>query len=255
MNWIIQSTPLDLCIKRKSLILISFFATQDNDHLRGIVFLLYAAVDALGAKLIMQHTSDNNVSPGLKSALEMGPVILFVLAYNFGGSFIEKFGIVGILEKPIFLATLVLMIATPIAIAASWFITRTLPAMPIVTLIVVSIFGGLTFYFQDDTFIKLKPTIINTLFGAVLLGGLWFGKSFLKTVMGTAFNMDDEGWTKLTFRWGLFFLLLAVVNEIVWRNFSEGFWVGFKFWGMTGLTFIFIISQMPTIMKHSLDEE
>ncbi len=199
--------------------------------------------------------SPENINPALKMALEMGPVILFVLAYNFGDRLISAFDLQPPFDKPIFLATAVIMVATLVAIAASWVITRTLPAMPIVTAVVVSIFGGLTLYLQDDTFIKLKPTIINTLFGATLIGGMLFEKSFLRTVMGSAFQLDEDGWKKLTRRWGFFFLFLAVVNEIVWRNFSEGFWVGFKFWGMTGLTFAFVASQMPLMMNHSLEEK
>ena len=146
------------------------------------------------------------------------------------------------------------MAATAVSIGLSLILTKTVPAMPIVTLVVVTFFGGLTLYFQNETFIKIKPTIINSLFGFALLGGLMFKKSFLKTVMGMAFPIDDEGWRILTLRWGLFFLVLAVVNEIVWRNFSEGFWVGFKFWGMTGLTMLFVFSQMPLIMKHTVEE-
>ena len=93
------------------------------------------------------------------------------------------------------------------------------------------------------------------LFGAALIGGLFFGKSLLQIVMGPAFSLDDEGWKKLTFRWGLFFFFLAIVNEVVWRNFSESFWVGFKLWGMTGLSFLFIASQMPMIMRHSVEDK
>ena len=195
------------------------------------------------------------INPTLKLALEIGPIILFVLSYNFGGRLIDQFELQEPFSKPIFLATAVIMVATLVAIAMSWSITRTLPAMPIVTAVVVSVFGGLTLYLQDDTFIKLKPTIINTLFGMTLIGGMFFGKSFLKIVMDTAFKLDDEGWRKLTWRWGFFFLFLAVVNEIVWRNFSEGFWVGFKFWGMTGLTMAFVVTQMPLMMKHSTEED
>lgn len=191
---------------------------------------------------------------GMKMLLELGPVALFALSYYFGQSIIDGIGITGLLAKPIFLATLVLMIATPIAIIISWLLYRTMPAMPIVSLVVISIFGGLTLYLQDDLFIKLKPTIINTLFGTVLITGWLFGKSWLKIVMGPAFEMDDEGWRKLTVRWGLFFLFLAVVNEIVWRNTSESFWVGFKLWGMTGLSMAFIISQMPMISRHTPDD-
>ena len=198
--------------------------------------------------------AENNVNPTLKLALEMGPIVLFVLAYSQGARIAEFLGITGVLEKPIFLATAVIMVATAVSIGLSLMLIKSVPAMPIVTLVVVTIFGGLTLYFQDETFIKMKPTIINSLFGVVLLAGLAFRKNFLKTVMGMAFPIDDHGWKKLATRWGIFFLFLAVVNEIVWRNFSEGFWVGFKFWGMTGLTFAFVASQMPMIMRHSTEE-
>ena len=204
----------------------------------------------------MQELSEKqSVSPGLKLLLELGPIALFVLAYNFGDRIAPALGITGILEQPLFLATAVLMVVTPITIAASWYLTRALPAMPLVTLVIVTIFGALTLYFQDGLFIKIKPTIINTLFGLALLGGLAIVKSFLKILMDAAFDLTDEGWKKLTFRWGLFFLFLAVVNEIVWRNFSESFWVGFKFWGMTGLTFLFVLSQTPLLQRHSVSEE
>ena len=210
----------------------------------------------LGLGSSLQDTSDKaKISPAMKTALELGPIVLFVIAFNFGDRFIEAFGITGVLSKPLFLATAVIMIATPIAIGISWFYTRTLPAMPLVTLVIVTIFGGLTLYFENETFIKMKPTIINTLFGVALLAGLYFGKSLLKIIMDSAFSMDDEGWRILTFRWGLFFLFLAVVNEIVWRNFSEGFWVGFKLWGMTGLSMTFVLSQTPMMQRHALEEE
>ncbi|MEP0943284.1 MAG: septation protein A [Rhizobiaceae bacterium] len=203
-----------------------------------------------------QSTSQKKqINPTLKLGLEIGPIILFILSYNFGDRLIDVFNLGEPFTKPIFLATAVIMVATLIAIAVSWTVTRTLPAMPIVTAVVVSIFGGLTLYLQDDTFIKLKPTIINTLFGVTLISGMLLGRSFLKVVMGAAFELDQEGWNKLTWRWGFFFLFLAVVNEIVWRNFSEGFWVGFKFWGMTGLTMAFVASQLPMMMKHSTEEQ
>ncbi len=204
----------------------------------------------------MQELSEKQaVSPGLKFLLELGPIALFVIAYNFGGRVAPALGITGILEQPLFLATAVLMVVTPITIAVSWYLTRTLPAMPLVTLVIVTIFGALTLYFQDGLFIKIKPTIINTLFGIALLGGLAMGKSLLKILMDAAFDLTDEGWKILTFRWGLFFLFLAVVNEVVWRNFSESFWVGFKFWGMTGLTFLFVLSQAPMLQRHTIGEK
>lgn len=203
---------------------------------------------------VLAQDKGQSINPTLKLALEMGPIILFVIAYSQGERIAQWVGLTGVLEKPIFLATAVIMVATAISIALSLYLMKHVPVMPVVTLVVVTVFGGLTLYFQDETFIKMKPTIVNCLFGTVLLVGLAFGKSFLKTVMGMAFPIDDEGWMKLTLRWGLFFFFLALVNEVVWRNFSEAFWVGFKFYGMTGLTFIFVASQMPLLQKHSLEE-
>ena len=142
-----------------------------------------------------------------------------------------------------------------VALIASWMLTRTLPIMPLVSGVVVVVFGGLTLWLQDEVFIKLKPTIINTMFGAILLGGLVFFKtSLLRYVFDSAFNIDAEGWNKLTLRWGLYFLAMAVVNEIIWRNFSTDFWVAFKVWGFTPLAIIFTMAQMPLINRHSLDE-
>jgi len=129
-----------------------------------------------------------------------------------------------------------------------------LPIMPLVSGIVVFVFGALTLWLQDDVFIKMKPTIVNTLFGVVLLGGLLFGRSLLGYVFDSAFRMDAEGWRKLTLRWGLFFLLLAVLNEVIWRSFSTDTWVAFKVWGIMPLTLLFTLSQMPLIMRHSVDE-
>jgi intracellular septation protein len=146
------------------------------------------------------------------------------------------------------------MAATALALGISWLLTRTLPVMPLVSGIVVLVFGALTLYLQDELFIKMKPTIVNTLFGVTLLGGLAFGKSLLGYVFDSAFRLDAEGWRKLTLRWGVFFLFLAVVNEIVWRMFSTDFWVAFKVWGIMPITVIFTMSQMPLIMRHSLEE-
>ena len=146
------------------------------------------------------------------------------------------------------------MIATAVALSVSWLLVRSLPIMPLVSGVVVFVFGALTLWLQDDIFIKMKPTIVNTLFGVVLLGGLAFGKSLLGYVFESAFRLDAEGWRKLTLRWGLFFLFLAIVNEIVWRNFSTDAWVAFKVWGIMPITLAFTMTQMPLIMRHSLDE-
>jgi intracellular septation protein len=147
------------------------------------------------------------------------------------------------------------MAATVLALAASWLLTRTLPIMPLVSGIVVLVFGTLTLYLHDDVFIKMKPTIINTMFGTALLGGLVFGRSLLGYVFDSAFRLDAEGWRKLTLRWGIFFLFLAVLNEVVWRNFSTDFWVAFKVWATIPITVLFTASQMPLIMRHSLDDK
>lgn len=195
------------------------------------------------------------INPLLKLALELGPLMVFFFANARGEWLVERFPALASFGGPIFIATGLFMIATGIALAVSWSLTRTLPIMPLVSGVVVFVFGGLTLYLQDDVFIKMKPTIINTLFGAVLLGGLWFGKSLLGYVFDSAFSLDAEGWRKLTLRWGLFFIFLAVVNEIVWRTFSTDAWVAFKVWGIMPITLVFTFSQMPLIMRHSLDEK
>ena len=194
------------------------------------------------------------MNPLLKLALELGPLLVFFFANARGEWLAERFPALAAFGGPIFIATGLFMIATAIALSVSWSLTRSLPIMPLVSGVVVFVFGGLTLYLQDDVFIKMKPTIINTLFGAVLLGGLWFGKSLLGYVFDSAFSLDAEGWRKLTLRWGLFFILLAVLNEIVWRSFSTDAWVAFKVWGIMPITLIFTFSQMPLIMRHSLDE-
>ncbi|HWT62105.1 MAG TPA: septation protein A [Ochrobactrum sp.] len=194
------------------------------------------------------------VPPLLKLALELGPLLVFFFANARGESLIERFPVLGQIGEPIFLATALFMVATVIALAVSWSMTRTLPMMPLISGIVVLVFGALTLWLHNDTFIKMKPTIVNTLFGVILLGGLLFGKSLLGYVFDSAFKLDAEGWRKLTFRWGLFFVFLAVVNELVWRNFSTDAWVSFKVWGIMPITIVFTLSQMPLIQKHTLPE-
>ena len=130
-----------------------------------------------------------------------------------------------------------------------------LPIMPFVSGIVVVIFGSLSIWLQNETFIKMKPTIVNALFGVTLLGGLAFGRSLLGYVFNAAFQLDAEGWRKLTIRWGFFFLFLAVLNEVVWRNFSDDFWIAFKVWGTMPITIIFTLAQMPLVLKHSINLE
>jgi intracellular septation protein len=196
-----------------------------------------------------------SVNPLLKLVLELGPLMVFFFANARGGWLVQKFPALAEFGGPIFVATGLFMAATAIALIASWLLMRTLPIMPMVSGVVVFIFGALTLYLQDDIFIKMKPTIVNTLFGGVLLGGLYFGKSLLGYVFDSAFSLDAEGWRKLTFRWGLFFLFLALANEVVWRNFSTDAWVTFKVWGIMPITLLFTFSQMPLILRHSLDDK
>jgi len=192
------------------------------------------------------------INPLLKLALELGPLGVFFFANARGEWLAERFPALATLGGPIFTATALFMVAMLISLAVSLALTRRLPIMPFVTAIVVVVFGGLTLWLQDDTFIKMKPTIVNVLFGAVLLGGLVFGKALLGYVFDSAFKLTDEGWTKLTFRWGLFFFALAILNEVVWRNFSTDFWVTFKVFGIMPLTVLFTLSQLPLLTRTQI---
>ena len=202
-----------------------------------------------------QKAKKEPVNPVLKLVLELGPLMVFFFANTRGAWLAQKFPALAELGGPIFIATGLFMAATAVALIASWILMRTLPIMPLVSGIVVFVFGALTLYLQDDEFIKMKPTIVNTLFGVILLGGLAFGRSLLGYVFDSAFHLDAAGWKKLTLRWGLFFLFLAVLNEVVWRNFSTDFWVAFKVWATIPITVLFTVSQMPLIMRHSLDDK
>ena len=195
------------------------------------------------------------ISPVLKLVLELGPLVVFFFANSRGEWLAAQFPVLAELGGPIFIATGLFMAATAIALTASWILTRTLPMKPLISGVVDFVFGALTLYLQNDTFIKMKPTIVNTMFGAILLGGLFFGKSLLGYVFNAAFKLTDEGWRQLTIRWGVFFLFLAVLNEVVWRNFSTDFWVAFKVWGTMPITILFTLLQMPLIMKHSAEPE
>ncbi|SCX17526.1 MULTISPECIES: septation protein A [Agrobacterium] len=193
------------------------------------------------------------ISPLLKFVLELGPLVVFFFANSRGEWLASTFPVLTEFGGPIFIATGLFMIATALALTVSWILTRTLPMMPLISGIVVLVFGALTLYLQNDTFIKMKPTIVNALFGVILLGGLLFGHSLLGYVFNSAFKLNEEGWRKLTFRWGFFFLFLAVLNEVVWRGFSTDTWVAFKVWGTMPITILFTMAQMPLIMRHSVE--
>ena len=186
-----------------------------------------------------------------KFALEMGPLLVFFFANARGERLAELFPTLAALGGPIFVATALFMTATAVSLVISYALTRTVPLLPLLTGAVVLAFGALTIWLQDELFIKIKPTIINGGIGAVLLVGLALGRPLLRPVFGAAFDLDDEGWRKLTLRWGLFFLALALLNEAIWRTQTTDFWVAFKVWGMFPITLAFTLSQMPLIMRHS----
>jgi intracellular septation protein len=200
-------------------------------------------------------------NPLLKLALEMGPLMLFFAANSRPEWFRPLVaatlgsGVANGEKSPILIATAVFMAAMAISLVVSWIQLRKLPVMPLVTGAVVAIFGTLTLVMQDDLFIKLKPTIVNALFGTVLLGGLALGKPLLPYVLDAVFTLDDAGWRKLTFRWGVFFFVLAGLNELIWRTQSTDFWVAFKVWGVMPLTIAFTLAQMPMMMRHGFDPE
>jgi intracellular septation protein len=178
------------------------------------------------------------LNPILKLVLDIGPLVLFFAAN-------AKFGI--------YAATGSFMAAVLIAFAVSYVMTRHIAIMPVVTAVIVLVFGGLTLFLHDDLFIKLKPTIIYVLFGGTLLAGLALDKPFLSIMFDQMFHLTAEGWRKLTWRWALFFLALAVVNEIVWRTQTTDFWVSFKLFGVVPLTFVFGALQYPLLMKYHPD--
>ena len=189
-----------------------------------------------------------------KLALEAGPLAVFILANNKGDQLAEMFPVLAGLGGKIFIGTACFMVAMTISLALTWMFERRIALMPLITFVMVVVFGGLTLYLQDDFFIKVKPTIINTLFGIAILGTLYLFKvPVMKMLFEGPFQLDDDGWKKLSFRWGVFFLFLAVVNEIVWRNFSTDFWVSFKLWGTMPMTMIFMGCQLPLMMRHGLE--
>src|SRR3954463_1941679 len=176
--------------------------------------------------------------PLFKLATELGPLMVFFLAN-------AKFGL--------FVATGAFMVAIVAAIIASYVVTKHVPIMAIVTAVVVLVFGTLTLLLHDETFIKVKPTIIYGLFAGVLGGGLLFGRSFIAIMFDQMFNLTAEGWRLLTMRWALFFFGMAILNEIIWRTQTTDFWVAFKAFGVIPLTMGFAISQMPLTKRYHLE--
>jgi len=172
----------------------------------------------------------------LKLVLDIGPLVLFFAAYAWFG---------------IFAATAAFMIAVVAALLVGFMRTRRWPIMPMVSAFIVLVFGGLTLVLHDETFIKVKPTIIYVLFGTVLMVGLAFDKPLLAMVFDSVFDLTDEGWRKLAARWAAFFFALAVLNELIWRTQSTDFWVKFKLFGFVPLTFVFAALQYPLMTRYA----
>ena len=192
----------------------------------------------------MDEPGPSRLHPAVKLALELGPLVLFF----FGNAYSDRFGVAE--DRRIFVATGLFMAATLVSLALHYALVRRLPIMPIVSGVVVLVFGGLTLALQDELFIKLKPTIVNTLFGVTLLAGLYWRKPLLATVLDSMIDLTEEGWRKLTFRWAMFFFVLAALNEVVWRTQTTDFWVKFKVFGTMPLTVAFALAQTPLILRH-----
>ena len=174
-----------------------------------------------------------------KLLIDIGPLAVFFIFYPRSG-----------LQASI----LPLMIATVIAVLFSYILEKKIPIMPTVGAGIVLIFGGLTIYFDNEVFIKMKPTIINLIFAIILYGGMLVKKPLLKILLGAALRLEEEGWRIFTSRWIGFFIALAVLNEIVWRTQTTDIWVNFKVFGILPITFIFTMTQFPLIKKHQIDD-
>jgi intracellular septation protein len=185
-------------------------------------------------------TDRPGLHPAAKLALDLGPLVLFFIGNARWG---------------IFAATAIFMVAILVALAVSYLLTRRLPVMALISAVIVTVFGGLTLVLHDETFIKVKPTIIYALFGFTLLFGLLLRKPLLEMVFDSVFNLTEEGWRKLTWRWCVFFLAMAVLNEIVWRGVSTDVWVSFKLFGAVPLTFLFAVLQYPLLMRYDAGSE
>lgn len=178
------------------------------------------------------------MSPLLKIALDLGPLLIFFAANAVGG---------------IFTATLVFMFAITASVAITFAIERKVSPMALLTFALVLIFGGLTLWLSNENFIKIKPTILYTMFAAVLVSGLAFNRLFIKYLLGRTLQLADPAWRALTWRWSVFFLALAIMNEFVWRNTSTDTWVAFKVWGVFPMTLLFALSQTPFIARHQIE--
>ena len=174
-----------------------------------------------------------------KLLIDIGPLAVFFVFYT---------------RSDLKTAILPFMIATIIAVLFSYILEKKIPIMPTVGAVIILIFGGLTIYFDNETFFKMKPTIINLLFAGILYGGIILNKSLLRYLLGAALKLQDEGWDILTKRWIGFFIALAILNEIIWRTQTTDIWVNFKVFGILPITFIFTLTQFSTIKKYQIED-
>jgi intracellular septation protein len=188
------------------------------------------------------HQNPEATQSSAKLLIDFGPLVAFFVTYYVAERYQPELGI--------YWATGVLMAATVAALAASRLLLGRFSLPPLVTAALVVVFGGLTIWLQDPRFVMMKPTIINLLFAGILAFGLVTGRPLLKLVMGEALKLTDEGWHRLSGRWLGFFVSMAVLNEVVWRNFSQPTWVNFKAWGILPLTFLFAVAQLGLIKRH-----
>ena len=202
--------------------------------------------------MVRKNSGGKKPDPMLKIALDMGPLVVFFGTYAWAKSDALEAGVTDI--KRIVYATTALMIATAVSLIASRILLKRIPLMPMVTGVFVLIFGSLTIYLRNPTFIYIKPTILYLMFASALAGGLYFGKLLLKNLLSEAMQMRDEGWRILTQRWIGFFLVLAILNEAVWRNFPEATWVAFKSFGVMPLSVVFMAAQISLIMKYQIPD-
>ena len=176
----------------------------------------------------------------LKFITDFGPLLIFITIYYKSG-------------KNLTSAIPPLIIATIVAVAIVYFIEKKIPYVPLIGGVIITLFGGLTLYFDNPVFIYMKPTIVNIIFALILIiSRVFFQKNFLKLFLQTAFQLNEVGWDKLNFRWAYFFIFLAILNEIIWRTQPEATWVNFKVWGILPITFIFTAFQVPLINKYKL---
>lgn len=200
----------------------------------------------------MSAMAAKKINPILKLVLEIGPIILFFIAYRFGEAEPGASREAEELAKILF-ATAVFIPAVLIALVLSWVLTRHLPRMAMITAVVVIIFGGLTLWLKDGTFIKMKPTVLYVLFASILGYGLMRGRSYLKYLMEELLPMNEAGWMIFTRRFTYFFIALAIANEVIWRSMGTDAWVNFKTFGLPAANFIFIFSQMKLFSSHALE--